>query len=483
MATQVKEPAGKAATSRDHGWFGTETVKTRFGAFEFKNSFPAGPAASQLRNSLVFIRAVEAYLVHMPPVSWLHVWRGMIEAGAAKPNQVVIWESLMDSASLVLTGNTETIYGLASLDLKRDGPVVIEVPPSMLGAVSDLWQNSIADIGTTGVDKGQGGKLLVVPPQHNADIPGGYTVVKSPTYCATLGVRGFQVDGETSPAVDLVKRTKIYPLSKAADPPPTAFVDASHQPVDTLFSDDSRFFEDLAWIVDREPDDRFSDQERFQLAAIGIERGKPFQPDAERKKLLDEAAQFAEGIARTNSFASQDDARLVYADRKWEWAFVGGSAKFDSEGYTNTDRRAGFAYIAIGMSPAMVEKHVGSGSQYLFTPRDASGAFLDGGKTYRLHLPADIPVKNFWSVVAYDADSRSLLRNDQPFPSVSTYTGPKSNDDDSIDVFFGPSAPKGREKNWIQTKPGTGWFVLFRFYGPLEPFFDQTWKPDDIVPG
>jgi hypothetical protein len=130
----------------------------------------------------------------------------------------------------------------------------------------------------------------------------------------------------------------------------------------------------------------------------------------------------------------------------------------------------------------MVEKHVGAGSQYLFTPRDATGAFFDGGKNYRLHLPADVPVKNFWSVVAYDADSRSLLRNDQPFPSVSTYTGPKSNDDDSIDVFFGPTAPPGREKNWIQTRPGKGWFVLFRFYGPLEPFFDQTWKPDDVVP-
>jgi len=109
MATQVKGTPAKP--TKGHGWFGTETVRTRFGAFEFQNSFPAGPAASQLRNSLVFIRAVEAYLVHMPPVSWLHVWRSVIEAGAGKPNQVVIWETLMDAASLLLTGNTETIYG------------------------------------------------------------------------------------------------------------------------------------------------------------------------------------------------------------------------------------------------------------------------------------------------------------------------------------------------------------------------------------
>src|SRR5262249_49129440 len=120
-------------------------------------------------------------------------------------------------------------------------------------------------------------------------------------------------------------------------------------------------------------------------------------------------------------------------------------------------------------------------SQYLFTPRDASNAFLDGGKRYRLHIPANIPAKNFWSVVAYDADSRSILRNSQSFPSVSTYTGPQANADGSIDIYFGSEMPTSKERNWIQTVPGKGWFALFRFYGPLEAFFDKTWKPDDII--
>ena len=171
----------------------------------------------------------------------------------------------------------------------------------------------------------------------------------------------------------------------------------------------------------------------------------------------------------------------MYNDRHWEWAFIGGSASWDSQGYVNTDRRAGFAYIAIGMSPAMVLKIVGGGSQYLWTPRDSNGDFLDGAKNYRLRIPANIPVKNFWSVVVYDAQSRSLLRNGKPFPSISQYTGPQSNSDGSIDIYFGPEAPNGKEKNWIKTVPGKGWFVIMRFYGPLEPFFDKSWKPDDLV--
>ena len=393
----------------------------------------------------------------MPPVSWLHVWRSMIEAGRgqAEPGGDL---GIVDGLGVArLTGNTETIYGLASLDLKRDGPVVIEVPPSMLGAVNDLWQNSLADIGTTGVDKGKGGKFLVLPPEPKDDVPGDYIVVRSPTYCASLGVRGFQVDGETAPAVDLIKTTRIYPLSKADAPPPTAFVDASQQPVDTLFSDDSRFFEDLAWIVDREPADRFSDPDRFQLAAIGIERGKPFQPDAERRKLLDEAAQFAEAIARTNSFASQDDARLVYAGSSLGVGVRRRQREVRQPGlHQHRSPRRDSRTSRSACRRRWSRSTSARGHSICSRRATRAGAFLDGGKNYRLHLPSDIPVKNFWSVVAYDADSRSLLRNDQPFPSVSTYTGPKSNDDDSIDVFFGPTAPPGKREELDSDEAGQG---------------------------
>lgn len=468
------------AQAADHHWLETETLKVGDETFEFKGGYPTPAAAAALREQLAFNRAVEAYLVQMHGVSWHHVWKGVAQAGTGAPNQLVLWANLMDGQTLLLTGNTETVYGLVAVDLKRDGPVVIEAP-GLLGGVSDLWQTEIFGIGPTGADKGQGGKLLLLPPDHEGPAPEGYITAKSRTFSAVFGVRGFQVDGKPDKAAALISSMKIYPLAQAAAPPALTVFNGSRQEVDTIFSDDGRYFEDLAWMIAREPQDVIPSHERFQLAAIGIEKGKPFAPDAARKASLDAAARFAGAIARANSFDTQDEAARVYSDRAWEWAFVGGSAAWDSQGYVNTDRRSAFAYIAIGMSPAMVDKHVGVGSQYLTAAKDADGDFLDGGRDYRLHVPPNLPAKNFWSVVAYDADSRSILRNDQPFPSVSTYTDPQVNPDGSIDIWFGPTAPAGKEKNWIQTRPGKGWFVLFRFYGPLEPFFDKTWKPDDIA--
>ena len=147
------------------------------------------------------------------------------------------------------------------------------------------------------------------------------------------------------------------------------------------------------------------------------------------------------------------------------------------------DARTLFHYTAIVVTPAMEVKKIGVGSQYLATYRDANGAYLDGGQNYRLRLPAGIPAKDFWSVTVYDAETRSLLQNGQPKPSISTYDLPAENLDSSIDIYFGPQAPQGKEKNWIKTLPGQGWFTYLRLYGPLEPFFEQKWKPDDIVKG
>ncbi|MBK5049377.1 DUF1254 domain-containing protein [Paraburkholderia domus] len=465
-----------------HGWAETGPVATRYGNFEFSGGYPTADTERKLEDVLVLNRAVETYLTQMPAVSWYRVWKGVEEADKATPNQMVVWERLMNAQTLLLTGNTETVYAMSALDLKRDGPTVIEAPPMLLGGASDLWQNELIGIGPTGADKGKGGKFLFLPPDYTGTVPKGYIVARSPTYKVVFGVRGFLVDGKPDKAVALMKSTKIYPLAQVSKPPAMTFVDGSTSPVDTIFADNYQYFDDLENIIATEPAGIISSTDRFTLASIGIAHGTPFTPDANRKALLDEAAHLGGAIARENTFASKDPARLVYPDRRWELLFVGGSATWDSQGYLNTDRRAGFAYAAIGMSPAMVDKVVGAGSQYIWTPRDANGAYLDGARSYRLRLPPGIPVKNFWSVVVYDAQSRSMLQNGEKFPSISQYTTPVINADGSVDIYFGPAAPKDQHVNWIKTVPGKGWFPIIRFYGPLQAFFDKTWKPDDIVP-
>jgi hypothetical protein len=478
MATQT---AARTTVQKPHGWLDTGIVRTRFGDFEFKGGYPTPGTAASLVDAHIFSRAIDVFLAQMPAVSWFNVWKSIASAGPGTANQLVIWESLMDAHTLLLTGNSETVYALAALDLRRDGPVIVEVPAMMLGGFSDLWQNSIADIGPSGIDKGEGARFLLTPPGYKRSIPQGYIAITSPTYHVTLGVRGFLKDGRPTQAVSLMRTIRIYPLSHSADVPAMTYVNASGREIDTIFCDSELFFDDLAQLVESEAPDVLLSHERFALATIGIERGVPFLPDPARRRLLAEAARVASAHARRIAFDSRDPARKVYRDRQWEWAFVGGSATWDAEGYVNTDRRAAFSYIAVGMSPAMVEKVVGQGSQYLWTSRDASGAHLDGAKTYEMRLPPDIPARNFWSVVAYDARSRSMVRNEQKFPTVSQYTNPEVNPDGSIDIQFGPRPPKVRTRNWIQTLENAGWFPLLRFYGPLEPFFDGSWKPGDIT--
>jgi hypothetical protein len=245
-------------------------------------------------------------------------------------------------------------------------------------------------------------------------------------------------------------------------------------------ADNDRFFDLLAMQVEEEPKDVFGPLERFQMQAIGIEKGKPFKPDAKKRALLAEAARVGGAMARANTHASQAADVFYYPDRKWQGILPGNDYTFAHDGVPQIDACNNVYYMAAGNSPAMMAKNVGQGSQYLWTYRDASGAFLDGANTYRLRVPANVPIKNFWSVVVYDALSRSELQNRQKLPSVSMYSGPKANADGTIDIYFGPTMPAGQEKNWIETLPDRGWFPIFRFYSPTDAYFDKTWKLPDI---
>jgi hypothetical protein len=395
-----------AQAAEEHGWLGTETLKTPYGDFEFKGGYPVGDAADRLLDLELRNRAVEVYLTNMMAVSQKASDEGLRAFGVTKPNQVVIWEHLMDSATVLLTANTETVYAIGTLDLKTDGPTVVEAPPKMLGFLQDGLQRYLADIGPLGADKGAGGKFLVLPPGYTGDIPDGYFAAKSPTNSVMFAMRGFQVDNKTDEAVALMKQTKVYPLSAAASPPTMEFIDGSNKSISTLFPDDFHYFELLAKQVDEEPLDVFGPLERAQMQSIGIEKGKPFAPDADMKTLLSDAAQLGGAIARAQTYAYRQKDPYYYPGKKWQQMPAGLDYTFAIDGAPQIDAKVNIYYMAAGNSPAMMDKNVGQGSQYLWTYRDANGNYLDGGKTYTLHVPANIPAKAFWSVVVYDPLSR-----------------------------------------------------------------------------
>jgi len=461
-----------------------DKIKTRIGTLEFFDGFPTDATVKKAYDYLDFQRGVDVFLDEMRAASMVALREGHRELGITKSSQIVIFENLMDSKSLWLTANTETVYMSTFLDLKTDGPTVIESPPNVLGILDDMWMRFIGDVGNAGPDKGKGGKFLILPPGYEGNIPDGYHVFRSQTYGVWFLMRGFLVDGDPIPAAASIKKhTRIYPLAKLDNPPVMEFINASGKAHNTIHANDFHFFEELNSLIQEEHKEAIDTDAKGRLALLGIVKGQPFKPDKRMRDTLNEAALVGATIARSISFASRDDLIYIYPkdDRTWFNPFAIGNHEFISGDWLHRDARTVFMYNAIGITPAMAVAMPGIGSQYAAAARDANGDYLDGAKTYRLTLPPNIPAKNFWSIVLYDPQTRSMLQTDMQFPSINNQTGnPEINQDGSVDLYFGPAAPEGKEGNWIQTVKGKGFLLILRLYGPLEPWFDQTWRPGEI---
>jgi hypothetical protein len=459
-----------------------ESVDTRIGTLKFADGFPDDATIQKVHDNLDFMRGVDAFLNAMPGASTEAARVGFASQGADNNQTVLIFENLMDSKSLFLTPNTESIYNMMWIDTKA-GPVVMETPPNVLGVIDDHWFQYVTDFGRVGPDKNKGGKFLLLPPGYKGDVPKGYFVLHSKTYGNLVFWRGFLENGSTKAAVESSKKfTKVYRLAEAKNPPKMKFINVSGKEFNTIGANTYQFYEDVNAVVQYEPNEAYSPEILGTLAAIGIEKGKKFAPDERMKKILTEAAAVGNATARTITFKSRQEGAYDYPNSAWFTCFIGGSYEFLSQpGVRDPDARVHFMYYATGVTPAMALKIVGLGSQYAAATTDSQGKPLDGSKTYRIHLPPNIPAKDFWSLIAYDNQTRSMLQTDQQFPSIgSDKKGVVVNSDTSVDVWFGPTAPQGHEANWVQTVPGKGWNVLLRLYGPLQPWFDKTWKPGEF---
>jgi hypothetical protein len=450
------------------------------GDLDYFDGMPSKESVKKAYDFLDTARGTEAFLNGMPATSIFALLEGFKEAGL-EPGDLGIFEELMDARSLFLTPNSTTVYSMAEVNVK-EGPVVVEIPPGVLGPVDDAYFRWITDIGLTGPDKGKGGKYLFVHRDYTGAIPDGYFVARTPSYRNMMFFRAFVKDGDLKATADGVKAGfRLYPLAQAANPPEQRFVNLSGKQMNTVHSNDFEFYEELNAVIQYEPADSFPPELVGQFASIGIKKGQPFEPDARMTKILTEAVAIGNTTARALTFAPRKQSVFFYPDRQWNSPFAGMSSEFVDNGERVLDDRIFFHYLATGITPAMAAPKVGTGSAYGFTAQDATGEYLDGGKTYSVTLPAPIPVNNFWSFMVYSGQHRSMLETDQKLAGLdSNNPSVKPNADGSYTMWFGPKAPEGHEGNWIQTMPNKSYNVLLRLYGPLQPWFDKTWRPGDF---
>ena len=466
-----------------------DEVETSIGTLRFLDGAPLPETAGKAYDYLDTMRGVDAFFKGIQGASLHALIQGAHSMGAKKFNQVMIMDKLLDSKPLFLTGNTSTMYVVPDFDLKENGPMVLEAPPGMLGAFNDAWFRYLQDIGLAGPDRGKGGKYLLLPPGYKGDVPKGYFVVQSTTYDVWAFMRGSIAKGLDVARKNVVDHLKIYPLSMKDNPPKIELVSGSGVSFNTIHPNDHTFYEHIHDVIEREPIEMLNPETRGLFASIGIEKGKPFVPDARMQKILTDAVAIANAAVRSVVWYPRTDVNMkgvqIYPDTNSAWimGFVDKNVFFNGkDGQTmNSDARVMFYYPYTAVTPAMALTRAGAGSDYAITYLDSKKQPFDGSKTYKLNIPANPPVNDFWALTMYDNQTRSQLQTSQSFPSVGSQTdGIKNNADGSYDIYFAPKPPKGFENNWLETIPGKGWFTALRMYGPLEPWIEKTWRPGEI---
>lgn len=466
----------------------------------FEKDYPTAGASRTLKDELIFQRATQTYLWALPAINMWAMKEGSEKVFGAGYNVLPVWKERIKASTLVTTPNSDVVYAMGYLDLHKDGPLVVEVPPGVQGMFDDFFQRPlegptidghtwVGDVGLAGPDKGKGGVYVLLPPDYKgqpvkAGVPKDAFIYRSRTYNVFLFWRTFFKDpSDLSKPNAEIAATRIYPLGHKAGAKPMEFPDANTKAANLLFPHDGAYFDMMSRFIDSEYVDPADLDMRGFLHTIGIEKGKPFNPSPDLRALLDKAAQTGFKMSKvviTDMIANEPGGKY-YPDRQWINVFAGEDTSFQSSHtFTNLEQRSGYFTSAYSASPGMVKNLVGAGAKYPVTFRDKDGNFLDGGKSYSLHLPPNIPAKNFWSATVYDAATASGLDNGQDHPSLNQMDKPVQNADGSLDLYFGPNAPAGKQKNWLRTVPGKGYFVIFRLYSPEKAFFDQTWKPGDI---
>lgn len=442
-------------------------------------------AADDLASRAIERRAIEAVIWGMPTVNYDLMLQEMLSKTGGKVNQVIYWGKPLDANNQTLTPNPDALYFMAFFNTK-DGPVVLDLPPgnasgSFNGNIVTLWQMPLEDAGLLGADKGAGGKYLVLPPGYTGPKPDGYVALPSDTFGGYALIRAnlaSHSDADVAKSIAYGKQVKVYPLAQAANPPATVFTDVKDVVFDSTIPYDASFFEHLDRIVQNEP---WLQRDRAmidQLRSLGIEKGKPFKPDEATKALLTSGARTA-GAGLEKAY----DAGLppfFSATSRWTLPAPPDVVKAAEDGYADPnsypvdERGLAYSYAYVGI------KRLGVGQMYLISIRDKDGAAFDGGQTYRLTVPPNVPVEQYWSVTAYDRQRHTLIRNMPRASRSSQIPDLQKNADGSIDIYFGATAPTGKATNWVPTDPARKFELMFRAYAPTKALFEKTWILPDV---
>jgi hypothetical protein len=441
------------------------------------------PSVQDLTQRSIERRAVEAMIWGMPAVNADLMLQEMLAKTKARQNDILFWSKPADWKNQTLTPNPDSIYFMSFWNVK-DGPIVVEVPPAVGGAIAgnivNAWQMPLEDAGPDGADKGKGGKYLILPPGYRGNVPEGYIVLRSDTFTGFALLRSnlaSHADADIAKSVAYGKRVKIYKLAQAANPPPTKFEDAAGTMFDSTIKFDASFYRNLDRVVQTEPwlarDRAMIDQ----LRTLGIEKGKPYKPDAATETAMANGAREAKILM---SRRYDEGFPIINEGIRWfpaatpEMAKAASTAYADPNSYPVDLRGVSYTLGFTGI------KRLGTAQFYLMANQDKACNAFDGAVTYRLTVPANAPVKQYWSVTAYDRETHALIK-DMPRASLASITsGVQKNADGSVDVFFGPKAPAGKEANWVPTDAARRFELLFRLYQPQKPFFDKVWKLPDV---
>ncbi len=458
-----------------------ETLDTPIGRLSFTpdfiNGYPSRESVELLFDQIDFQRACQAYLWSIPIVSFAEWQKAHEVTFKARSGDVVVYDNYLAKLG-ILTANATTPYIISFFNLDETGPMVVRMPAgAVAGFADDMWQRPLIDMGQTGPDRGEGGVYVIAGPGQKAEVPKGGYLAESPTSNVFWGFRA--LDRDPAKAKALLEMLEIYPLSKSSNPPKKTIVDISGIRWSQTSPRGIDYWKSLHAIIQREP---VHERDRWFMAMLkplGIEKGEPFEPDERQARLLSDGALVGEAMAKANDFEKRLEEAHYAEGTHWHFALVIDPSQ-RAEFYDQLDGRAAWFYEAVTTSSGMVTRTPGVGQVYLGTYKDKDGDWLDGTRSYRLRVPADAPVEQFWSMTVYDVGARCLIDNPSQQADRSSRMDLKVNTDGGIDLYVGPKAPAGKEGNWVETVPGRGWFSYFRLYGPKQEHFDGSWVLPDF---